>query len=1019
MSKYYYHFKPKFLYIFIALFLLLSQTVSAQGTGIIKGHVADKLTGDPLVGANVIVAQTNLGAASDLEGNFRIPKVSAGTRQIVISYIGYQSKTVEVSVAANKLTELNVELEPEAVEGEVVLVKAQAKGQLEAINQQLSSNSIINVVSAEKMRELPDANLAESIGRLPGISLQRSSGEAEKVVIRGLSPKFNNVTIEGVPMVSTNDYDRSIDLSLISDDIVQGVEVSKSLRADMDADALGGTVNLRLKKASEGLHYNVTGMGGYNDLKSDWNNYKFSGSVSNRYFDNRFGLQLSLNAEQKQLPSQQFNASFNPPETYQIIDRVNNDTTNGIRQKTGAVNLTENDTKRNRYGGTLILDYKTDFVELQLLNLYSQKDDKSTARNNWTRFNNTNQEFGFQQYIYVTDTKTEQRTHSLQSLFKLWDTELNISLSYTKGTVKAPDGQRFDFITPSANVNNPFGPNDLWFRQPSEAVTDMGLMSPENSQLSNMYFNDLSLSDETYDTKFDYKVPFKLSDYISGSFSAGGKYHGTKRSSDFEQIIDYMQYGAGSNARIDLVNKFPWIQTVIAHERGIDASNFVNSGYDLSNFLDGRWNIGWAADVDKLTNMQSEYYNNLGGNQIYLQREQGVNNYSQDYNDTEDSYAGYLMGEFNIGRDLTIVPGIRYQDEKTDIKAYHIQIVGANFDGLGAPPVQKEFKRDHPNWFPSINIKYKATDNIQIMGAAYRSLSLPSFREISPLVIYQESSSYPRIISNNPILRPATAWNFDLGATLSGNKAGLFTVNLFYKQINNLVFTFQNYLPFLPDSLLLGEPDDMFDRLPAKDYFSTSWATGNNGLTATTNIPLNNPKDAYIKGIEISWQTNFWYLPGLLSGLVLDLNLTFIKSYTLYPFFEQGRNIGTRLKPVYEYNYATREGEVNDQPKAIYNATIGWDYLGFSSRFSLRYQEKTLTGLDTRYALRDSYYDNVLLIDIALKQRLFDNFAVYANFTNINKHIDDYYLTIPSGEQFPTSQQTYGLRAQFGVSYNF
>jgi len=101
------------------------------------------------------------------------------------------------------------------------------------------------------MQELPDANAAEAIGRLPGISLQRDAGEANKVVVRGLSPKYVNVTLEGLKMPSTDMNDRSVDLSMIQTESLGGVEVNKSLRPDMDADAIGGTVNLRLAKAPD------------------------------------------------------------------------------------------------------------------------------------------------------------------------------------------------------------------------------------------------------------------------------------------------------------------------------------------------------------------------------------------------------------------------------------------------------------------------------------------------------------------------------------------------------------------------------------------------------------------------------------------------------------------------------------------------------------------------------------------------------------------------------------------------
>ena len=105
-------------------------------------------------------------------------------------------------------------------------------------------------------------------------------------------------------------------------------------------------------------------------------------------------------------------------------------------------------------------------------------------------------------------------------------------------------------------------------------------------------------------------------------------------------------------------------------------------------------------------------------------------------------------------------------------------------------------------------------------------------------------------------------------------------------------------------------------------------------------------------------------------------------------------------------------------PDATYNAIIGWDYLGFSSRVSFRYQRTTLTGLDSKYSIADTYYDNVLLTDIMAKQKITDHLSIFANFTNIGKHIDSYYNNTPVGA-LPTSLQTYGFSAQFGASYIF
>ena len=115
---------------------------------------------------------------------------------------------------------------------------------------------------------------------------------------------------------------------------------------------------------------------------------------------------------------------------------------------------------------------------------------------------------------------------------------------------------------------------------------------------------------------------------------------------------------------------------------------------------------------------------------------------------------------------------------------------------------------------------------------------------------------------------------------------------------------------------------------------------------------------------------------------------------------------------------------MQNQPKGIYNAILGWDYKGLSSRFSLRYQELTLKSMDTQYGLENSYYDNVLLLDISLKQQIIENLSIFANATNVNGHVDNYYYSHPAyltvaAAKLPTSGQTYGLNAQFGLTFNY
>lgn len=185
--------------------LVLSLSISAFGQATLSGIVTDSLMANLLVGANVYLVGTALGSSTDLEGQFQITRIPPGQYQVKVSYIGYLSKEYPVQIQQNQNIVLDIELNYEVIQGEAITVTAQAEGQVAAINQQITSNTIINVVSEEKIKELPDANAAEAIGRLPGVSIIRSEGEANKVILRGLEDKFTTVTIDGVKIPSTDE----------------------------------------------------------------------------------------------------------------------------------------------------------------------------------------------------------------------------------------------------------------------------------------------------------------------------------------------------------------------------------------------------------------------------------------------------------------------------------------------------------------------------------------------------------------------------------------------------------------------------------------------------------------------------------------------------------------------------------------------------------------------------------------------------------------------------------------------
>ena len=302
--------RKRLLQIFVMTFISLwSGTVLAQ-YATIAGTITDKEDKSPLPSATIIVKGTTIGTITDINGKYTLTRVPLGKQQIEFSYLGYQAQSFPITAVAGKTIEINVALIPEVVQGLEVVVIGQAKGQRQAINQQLNAPGIVNIVSNEKMKELPDANAAEAVGRLPGIMVQRNGGEGEKVIIRGLDPKYSTVAVNGVVAPSSSSTDRSTNMNLISQEIISSIEVMKANTADKDADGLGGTVNMLVKEADKGRTLNRSAQGGYSGQIKELSNFKGVLFYNDRFFNSKLGLMLSGNMESYDRSSDKLKVSY-------------------------------------------------------------------------------------------------------------------------------------------------------------------------------------------------------------------------------------------------------------------------------------------------------------------------------------------------------------------------------------------------------------------------------------------------------------------------------------------------------------------------------------------------------------------------------------------------------------------------------------------------------------------------------------------------------------------------------------
>src|SRR5690554_2017093 len=250
---------------FFVIFFLVKGLSAQTGTGNITGRISDE-NGQPQVGATIYIPAIFMGTTADANGNFQLLGVPAGKQTIHVSFIGYTTEEIEVEIEKGEVYKLDVEMSFSTRELLEVVAIGQARGQAAAINQQINAQGIANVVSGERLQELPDVNVAEAIGRLPGMMVKRDRGEGQKIIIRGLAPKYNTISIGGHMAPSTSPDDRSTDLNMIAPEILGGVEVLKANTADKDADGLGGMVNMTLREAPSELNLNaglITGYSGH------------------------------------------------------------------------------------------------------------------------------------------------------------------------------------------------------------------------------------------------------------------------------------------------------------------------------------------------------------------------------------------------------------------------------------------------------------------------------------------------------------------------------------------------------------------------------------------------------------------------------------------------------------------------------------------------------------------------------------------------------------------------------------
>jgi TonB-dependent receptor len=861
-------------------------TPAAAQTGAVAGTVSNAETGEALPGANVVVAGTAIGAATDFDGKYQLSAVPVGSQVLVATYLGFQVDSVAVEVQGGQRLTLDFELQPDVIQGETVEVTAQLEGQLAAINQQRSSNTIVNVVSKDRIQELPDQNVAESVGRLSGVSLQRDGGEGAKVQVRGLNPAFSSVTINGERIPGTDAADRSVDLSLISSDLLAGIELFKALTPDKDADAIGGTVNLIVANARPGLRGDVRVQGGYNDLRGTYDNVRLNGTLSDRFLDNRLGAVLTGNFQRADRSSDGIDADYD--NFIRVIDP----------RDITAYHVSET---RDRYGAGLTLDYDLGTAGgLQLRGLYSRTDRDDVRRRNRFRIGEQDAE---------RQVRTRFRTVDLVSLgFRgehafagLGGLGVKYNASFSRAENQQPEGFEARFrqtvFTDADGVQRPIYPQDgaerdifALARDARLSVDDTGLNSWRRLRVESL---DRDLTAST-----DLSYPLRLGG-ASVALQAGAKYRGKQRDQD-ETRFELLN---GEVAGIDALSmsQIGMAEGLPSAGGGIALSPFVASSSDPLAVLDGQVSLLETIDVDQLTSLSERYIDNFVENPFFNRN---------DFEASEDVAAGYGMAEVNAGP-LLVAGGVRYEHTRTAYTGRVGSLIPGLSLQLGANPDaalrDTSGSASYGLFFPQVVTRLNVGSGFDVRAAVTRTLARPDYLDL----VFRENvnDNDAEIERGNPDVRPTTAWNLDVSASHL-SRFGLFSVGAFYKNLNDF-------------------------------FYDTSFRLEDGPFRGFQVFETVNGEAAQVYGFEVEAQLNFTFLPGALSGFLLNANYAYSESEADFPiqipdrFDLETGELFSRIE--------TRSEQLPGQSPHVVNVSLGYERGGFSGRLSLSHQSAFLS----------------------------------------------------------------------------
>jgi len=896
-------------------------TYAQVTTGAISGSVRD--TGDAvLVSAKVVIQPTGRQVATDIQGNFRFTNLVPGEYSVTATYVGFKSFTSNVTVTGAQTANLTAVLQVGSDQDTVMVTAPRLQGEAEAVNIERMSSQIVQVAPAGVITSLPNTNIADAIGRLPSVSLERDEGEGKYVQIRGTEPRLANLTINGVNVPSVEITVRNVKLDAIPSNGIDRIEVFKTLSADMDADGVGGTVNLITPMAQAKPTYSLNGTAGYNPLQNGFWRGGFDGTFGHRWgADKKFGLLLGGTWDR----------------TNRGIDDLEPGVAVGVNPANGqniayfaSEDMRSYNYYRTRYGFTTGIDMNVtptmsayvkglyaDFHDYGDTIIYTPNagsihsvngsqivfDDQTTCPPSEQAAGNCS--VGYWQYRHYIRRPDQQvfsvlvgARHDLSKDLVLY--ELAVSRGHNIG------GQDF----PTTRFGGPGYSNSL---NPGADPTLTGVGFAED--LSNPY------RPRVYAT--DGSNGFDSSQY-SVYQSSIGSYHATQLNIQGAASLAHNYTAGGHPSTFSLGLKIRnSYSTQRENDTTLNAGNYpgpfgmssVLGGYTNPTYYNSSFAINGKA-YGPTTNYSRimQAVASSGGFSEDVAGDSGTW-YSAFFNADERITAGYIQDVIFIGS-LRLEGGIRFDNGATHFLAYSTDTTVTDapcfkdptqFICNGETPNRRD--SSYFNILPSAALQWQFQKDSNLRVVYSRGVARPNLSDLVPAVAKDANQTpFPTVSTGNPDLLPTKSDNFDILVEHYFQPLGILQFGYFYKHLNDPIYPTAN-MEYYDGTSICQQGSSPSCR---------QWQ-----ITQSINGP-----SAHIQGIEMQWQQRFSFLPGFLSGFGVNANYSHTVSQVTFPVgFDGGRTDHPSLDRT----------SPND-----YNFNLTYDKSRFSGRFAITHNDPSI-----------------------------------------------------------------------------